>query len=47
MHMAATCLHYGQEGFEGLKVYTGKDGKVRLSAVMKMQSGCRVLRIAF
>jgi branched-chain amino acid aminotransferase len=30
MHMAATCLHYGQEGFEGLKVYTGKDGKVRL-----------------
>jgi branched-chain amino acid aminotransferase len=30
MHMAATCLHYGQEGFEGLKAYTGKDGKVRL-----------------
>lgn len=30
MHMAATCLHYGQEGFDGLKAYTGKDGKVRL-----------------
>ena len=30
LHIAATCLHYGQEAFEGLKVYTGKDGKVRL-----------------
>lgn len=30
MHMAATSLHYGQEGFEGLKAYTGKDGKVRI-----------------
>lgn len=28
MHMAATCLHYGQEAFEGLKAYRGKDGKV-------------------
>ncbi len=26
--MAATCLHYGQEAFEGLKVYKHKDGKV-------------------
>lgn len=30
MHIAATCLHYGQEAFEGLKAYRGKDGKVRL-----------------
>jgi branched-chain amino acid aminotransferase len=30
MHMAATCLHYGQEAFEGLKAYRGKDGKVRI-----------------
>ena len=30
MHMAATCLHYGQECFEGLKAYRGKDGKIRL-----------------
>ena len=30
MHMAATCLHYGQAAFEGLKAYRGKDGKVRL-----------------
>ncbi len=33
IHMAASCLHYGQEGFEGLKAYTGKDGKVRLFRV--------------
>jgi branched-chain amino acid aminotransferase len=28
--MAATGLHYGQEAFEGLKAYMGKDGKIRL-----------------
>lgn len=28
--MAATCLHYGQESFEGLKAFEGKDGRVRL-----------------
>ena len=30
MHMAASCLHYGQEAFEGMKAFRGKDGKVRL-----------------
>jgi len=30
IHMAATALHYGQEAFEGLKAFKGKDGKVRL-----------------
>lgn len=30
LHMAATALHYGQEAFEGMKAYRGKDGKVRL-----------------
>ena len=30
IHMAATCLHYGQESFEGLKAFRGKDGKVRV-----------------
>ncbi len=30
MHIAATCLHYGQESFEGLKAYRGKDGKIRV-----------------
>lgn len=30
MHMAATVLHYGQAGFEGLKAFRGKDGKIRV-----------------
>jgi len=30
VHIAATALHYGQEAFEGLKAYRGRDGKVRL-----------------
>lgn len=30
IHISATGLHYGQESFEGLKAYRGKDGKVRL-----------------
>ena len=30
MHMAATCLHYGQEAFKGMKAFRGKDGKIRL-----------------
>lgn len=30
VHIAATSLHYGQESFEGLKAYRGRDGKIRL-----------------
>ena len=30
IHMAATCLHYGQESFEGLKAFRGKDGIIRI-----------------
>ena len=30
LHMAATCLHYGQEAFEGMKAFRGKDGKIRM-----------------
>lgn len=30
IHMAATALHYGQESFEGLKAFRGKDGKIRI-----------------
>ncbi len=30
LHMAASCLHYGQEAFEGMKAFKGKDGKIRL-----------------
>ena len=29
IHIAATCMHYGQAAFEGLKVFRCKDGKVR------------------
>lgn len=30
MHIAASALHYGQEAFEGLKAFRGKDGKIRV-----------------
>lgn len=30
IHMSATALHYGQEAFEGLKAFKGKDGKIRV-----------------
>jgi branched-chain amino acid aminotransferase len=30
IHMAATGLHYGQESFEGLKAFRGKDNKIRV-----------------
>lgn len=33
MHMAATCLHYGQAAFEGQKAFRGKDGKIRIFRV--------------
>ena len=45
MHMAATCLHYGQEGFEGMKAYRCPDGKVRAFRMednaARLQSTCR------
>lgn len=28
IHIAATCLHYGQEAFEGMKVFTQRNGDV-------------------
>jgi branched-chain amino acid aminotransferase len=30
LHMAASSLHYGQEVFEGLKAFRGRDGKIRV-----------------
>ena len=45
MHMAATCLHYGQEAFEGMKAYRCPDGKVRTFRMKdnaaRLQSTCR------
>ena len=35
LHIAATCLHYGQEIFEGLKAFRGKDGKIRIFRLME------------
>lgn len=50
LHMAATCLHYGQEAFEGLKAYRGKDGKIRVFRVeenaKRMQSSSRGVLMA-
>ena len=44
LHMAATCLHYGQEAFEGMKAYRCPDGKVRVFRVKdnaeRLQSTC-------
>ncbi len=44
MHMAATCLHYGQEAFEGMKAFRGKDGKIRIFRMdenaKRLQSSC-------
>jgi branched-chain amino acid aminotransferase len=30
LHMASISIHYGQQAFEGLKAFRGKDGKIRL-----------------
>lgn len=50
LHMAATCLHYGQEVFEGLKAFKGKDGKVRIFRMrenaLRLQSSCRGIMMA-
>jgi len=50
MHIAATCLHYGQESFEGLKAFKGKDGKVRIFRMrenaLRMQDSARGIMMA-
>ncbi|WP_071147256.1 branched-chain amino acid aminotransferase [Bacteroides ihuae] len=50
MHMAATCLHYGQEAFEGLKAFRGKDGKIRIFRLeenaARMQATCQGIMMA-
>ncbi len=40
LSIAAECLHYGQEAFEGLKAYRGEDGKIR---VFRMEMNARRL----
>ncbi|WP_286844662.1 branched-chain amino acid aminotransferase [Proteiniphilum sp. UBA5346] len=50
LHMAATCLHYGQEAFEGLKAFRGKDRKIRIFRMrenaLRLQSSCRGIMMA-
>lgn len=50
MHMAATCLHYGQEAFEGMKAFRGKDGKIRLfrpdENAKRMRRSCEGIMMA-
>ncbi len=44
IHISATALHYGQEAFEGLKAFKGKDGKIRIFRMdenaKRMQDTC-------
>ena len=50
IHMAATCLHYGQEAFEGMKAFRGKDGKVRIFRMeenaKRLQTSCEGVLMA-
>ncbi|MDD2963242.1 MAG: branched-chain amino acid aminotransferase [Bacteroidales bacterium] len=50
IHMAATALHYGQEAFEGLKVFRGSDGKIRVfrwhDNALRLQSSARGIMMA-
>ena len=44
IHIAATALHYGQEIFEGMKAFRGKDGKIRIFRLE--ENGKRIRRSA-
>ncbi|OQA02256.1 MAG: Branched-chain-amino-acid aminotransferase [Bacteroidetes bacterium ADurb.Bin408] len=50
IHIAATCLHYGQESFEGMKAFRGIDGKIRLfrweENAKRMQNSARGIMMA-
>ncbi len=49
IHIAAGCLHYGLEAFEGLKAFRGVDGKIRLFRPLengvRMEAAARRLRL--
>jgi branched-chain amino acid aminotransferase len=50
VHMAASGLHYGQEAFEGLKAFKGKDGQIRIFRIeenaKRLQLSCRGVLMA-
>lgn len=45
MHISSISLHYGQQAFEGLKAFKGKDGKIRLfrweENAKRLQNSCK------
>ena len=41
LHIASTALHYGQEIFEGMKAFRGKDGKIR---IFRLEENARRIR---
>jgi branched-chain amino acid aminotransferase len=43
LHMSATALHYGQEAFEGLKAFRGKDGNIR---IFRMDENARRMQLS-
>lgn len=43
LHMSATALHYGQQAFEGLKAFRGKDGKIR---IFRMDENARRMQLS-
>lgn len=51
MSMAATCLHYGQESFEGLKAFRGKDGDILVfrpeENAKRMKNSAEYVRMQF
>jgi branched-chain amino acid aminotransferase len=50
MHISAVCLHYGQEVFEGLKAFRGRDGKIRIFRInenaARMRASCEGIAMA-
>ncbi len=50
IHISATCLHYGQEAFEGMKAFMGKDGKIRIfrwpENAKRMKSSAEGIKLA-
>ena len=51
IHMAATSLHYGQESFEGLKAFRGRDGDIRIfrpdENAKRMAASAAYVKMAF
>ena len=50
MHIGSSCLHYGQQAFEGMKAFRGKDGKIRIfrpdENAKRMRRSCEGIMMA-